>query len=193
MRIIAGNWRSRRLIRPTDKATRPMPDRVREAVFDMLGSHYGCPGRLPSFHVADVFAGGGGNGLEALSRGAASCVFFERGKSAVQALRQNLATLDVGPSATIICRDAWRSGVENHAFRRFDLVFLDPPYDDSEDVSKDGAVGRFLREIGEKHDQAPLIVLHHRTKVTYESDEHVGWQILTRRKIGSNGITVFLR
>lgn len=170
-----------------------MPDRVREAVFDMLGSHFGCPGRMPAVHVADMFAGSGSNGLEALSRGAASCVFFERGKAALEALRENLASLEVGPDATVDRRDAWLSGVENHLARPFELVFLDPPYDQSDDPSKNGEVGRFLVEMSDATPQAPLIVLHHRVKVIFETGEFDGWQILKQRKIGSNGITVFQR
>ena len=108
MRIIGGKWRSRRIHRPDSPATRPVPDRVKESIFNILGNHYDCLGSLPPIRVADVFAGGGSMGLEALSRGAAHCTFFERDRTALAVLRKNFTTLDVKKEATIIARDAWR-------------------------------------------------------------------------------------
>ena len=67
-----------------------MPDRLKEAIFAMLGDYYDCPGELPELHVADVFAGSGSLGLEALSRGASTCYFFERDRKALEMLKINL-------------------------------------------------------------------------------------------------------
>ena len=193
MRIIAGKWRSRRLDRPANNLTRPMPDRVKEAVFDILGSYYHSPGALPSLAVADVFAGSGSLGLEALSRGARSCCFFERDRSAMDALQKNLASLDVGGAATVVTGDAWRSVATRAVDTRFDLVFLDPPYRDSRNNSKDGAVHRCLAAIGTVELPQPLIVLHHEACVSYECFPGDAWRVLTARTYGSNGITCFLR
>src|SRR3989304_6946937 len=102
MRIIGGQWRSRRLLRPETDSTRPMPDRVKQAIFDMLGSRYDDPGALPPLLVADVFAGGGSMGLEALSRGAAFCSFFERDRQALEALCSNIESLGAGQESRVV-------------------------------------------------------------------------------------------
>ncbi|UCC31244.1 MAG: 16S rRNA (guanine(966)-N(2))-methyltransferase RsmD, partial [Phycisphaerales bacterium] len=193
MRIIAGQWRSRRLIRPGTGDTRPMPDRVKEAVFNILGSHYACPGALPPLRVADVFAGSGSMGLEALSRGAASCCFFERHREALDALRQNLDALRVGVAAAIVTRDAWRWAVVDPDGRPFDLIFLDPPYRDSEDTSSQGAVRRYLARLGELEDNTPLVVLHHGARVCFETEPTEPWRVMDRRTLGGNSVTLFAR
>ncbi len=119
MRIIAGRWRGRPLIAPQGQATRPTADRVREALFSMLASRLGT---FEGLQVADLFAGSGALGLEALSRGAAHCVFVEKDRAAVEAIRRNIASL--GAAADVLAR-----GAEHAALPRpVDLAFLDPPY-----------------------------------------------------------------
>ncbi len=119
MRIIAGRWRGRPLIAPQGQDTRPTADRVREALFSMLASRLGS---FEGLQVADLFAGSGALGLEALSRGAAHCVFVENDRRAVDAIRANLASL--GASGEVLAR-----GAEHAALPRpVDLAFLDPPY-----------------------------------------------------------------
>src|SRR6218665_1739038 len=90
MRIISGQWRGRPLDAPKGDATRPTSDRAREGLFSMLASRLGS---LQDLRVADLFAGTGALGLEALSRGAASCTFVEKDKAALDALRANIAKL----------------------------------------------------------------------------------------------------
>src|SRR4051812_18341122 len=90
MRIIAGRWRGRKLIAPAGTATRPTSDRAREALFSMLASRIGS---FEGLRVADLFAGSGALGLEALSRGAAPCVFSKTARAAADATRANLAAL----------------------------------------------------------------------------------------------------
>ena len=119
MRIIAGRWRGRPLIAPQGQATRPTADRVREALFSMLASRLGS---FEGLEVADLFAGSGALGLEALSRGAAHCVFVENDRSAVEAIRANIAALDA--PGEVLAR-----GAEHVPLARpVDLAFLDPPY-----------------------------------------------------------------
>jgi 16S rRNA (guanine966-N2)-methyltransferase len=119
MRIIAGQWRGRPLIAPRGEATRPTADRVREALFSMLASRVGS---FQGLQVADLFAGSGALGLEALSRGAAHCVFVENDRRAVEAIRANIGAL--GASGEVLPR-----GAEHAALPRpVDLAFLDPPY-----------------------------------------------------------------
>ena len=91
MRIIAGDWRGRPLVAPKGEETRPTADRTREALFSMLVSRLGS---FEGLAVADLFAGSGALGMEALSRGAASCLFVEQDRAALDALKSNLAKLD---------------------------------------------------------------------------------------------------
>src|SRR3546814_6311812 len=90
MRIFAGQWRGRPLVAPKGDAPRPTADRTREALFSMLASRLGS---FEDLAIADLFAGSGALGLEALSRGAASCLFVEQDGAALDALRSNVAKL----------------------------------------------------------------------------------------------------
>ncbi|MET3826136.1 16S rRNA (guanine966-N2)-methyltransferase [Sphingomonas sp. PvP055] len=121
MRIIAGEWRGRPLVAPKGDATRPTADRVREALFSMLASRLGS---FEDLSVADLFAGSGALGLEALSRGAASCIFVEQDKPALDALRTNIAKLSA--KADVRAQSVLALG---HAVAPLDLILMDPPYD----------------------------------------------------------------
>jgi 16S rRNA (guanine966-N2)-methyltransferase len=127
MRVVAGDARGRRLQAPPGRATRPTSDRVREAIFDVLGSLLAARGRtLEGARVADLFAGSGALGIEALSRGAASAVFVESDRAAVATIRANLdATGFAGSHATVVATDVarWLRGADHQ-----DLVLCDPPY-----------------------------------------------------------------
>jgi 16S rRNA (guanine966-N2)-methyltransferase len=121
MRIISGQLGGRRLHAPAGDATRPTSDRVREAVFNILGPP------PDGTAVLDLFAGSGAMGLEALSRGAARATFVDRGRPALAALRANIAALGVDDRARVIAADAvtyLRSAPELGAR----WVFIDPPY-----------------------------------------------------------------
>jgi 16S rRNA (guanine966-N2)-methyltransferase len=119
MRIIAGKWRGRPLVAPEGQATRPTSERAREALFSMLASRVGS---FEGLKVADLFAGSGALGLEALSRGAASCIFVEKDRAALDSIRANLARL--GAQADILPASAERVALPHPV----DLAFLDPPY-----------------------------------------------------------------
>ncbi|HEY5711358.1 MAG TPA: 16S rRNA (guanine(966)-N(2))-methyltransferase RsmD [Allosphingosinicella sp.] len=120
MRIIAGAWRGRAIEAPAGTATRPTSDRAREGLFSMLTSRIGS---FEDLAVADLFAGTGAAGLEALSRGAARCTFVETDRAALEALRRNVAKLGAEDRADVRALDATRfSGGPFH------LVLLDPPY-----------------------------------------------------------------
>ena len=120
MRIIAGQWRGRPLIAPKGDTTRPTADRTREALFSMLTSRLGS---FEDLAVADLFAGSGALGLEALSRGAASCLFVEQDKAALDALRANIAKL--GAKADVRAQSVLALGP---ARAPLDLILMDPPY-----------------------------------------------------------------
>ena len=118
MRIIAGSAKGRTIAGPKGLGTRPMTDRAREALFSSLGE------RVQGARALDLYAGSGSLGLEALSRGAGSVVFVEKGSEALTTLRRNVASVGLGGEVI-------RSNVEGFLERcrsNFDLVFVDPPY-----------------------------------------------------------------
>ena len=123
MRIIAGEWRGRKLAAPKGDATRPTADRTRETLFSMLVSRLGS---FEGLMVLDLFAGSGALGLEALSRGAASCLFVEQDADAVKAIRANIDALGARDRATVQTASVMTLGA---ARSTFDLILLDPPYD----------------------------------------------------------------
>lgn len=120
MRIIAGQWRGRAIDAPKGDGTRPTADRTREALFSMLTSRLGS---FEGLAVADLFAGSGALGFEALSRGAASCIFVEQDRAALDALRANAAKL--GFKADIRATSVLTLGP---APAPLDLILMDPPY-----------------------------------------------------------------
>jgi 16S rRNA (guanine966-N2)-methyltransferase len=120
VRIIAGSKRGARIAAPKGLATRPTGDRVREAAFNLIGPVDGAT-------VLDLFAGSGAMGLEALSRGAASATFVESDREACRTIARNLEKLDL-TGARVDCEDA--VGWLRRASRVYDLVLVDPPYED---------------------------------------------------------------
>ena len=127
MRIIAGEFRGRKLLPPATDATRPVTDRVKQSVFDILAPV------LEGAVVYDCFAGTGSMGLECLSRGAKHVTFFEAERTAATRLKTNIATLKVEPRSTVVAGDLFRWFTHSTPREPATLVFLDPPY-------------RFLRE-----------------------------------------------
>lgn len=128
MRIISGQYRGRNLVAPPGLSTRPTADRVRQALFDVL-AHAPFAPDLNEARVIDLFAGSGALGLEALSRGAAYCLFVETDEAARGAIRTNLDALNLLGAGRVHRRDAAdlgpRPATDGAAF---DLAFLDPPY-----------------------------------------------------------------
>lgn len=122
MRIISGTWRSRALVAPKGDTTRPTADRTRETLFSMLNSRLGS---FEELAVLDLFAGSGALGLEALSRGVASCTFVEHDAAALKALETNIEKLGAKAKS-----DIRRSSVLSlgSAIKPFDLILMDPPY-----------------------------------------------------------------
>jgi len=121
MRVVAGEFGGRKLVAPDGMTTRPTTDKVREAVFNSLVAQ----GIVEDAAVVDLFAGSGALGIEALSRGATRCIFVERDRNALLALRANVAALRIEDRATIVTSDvmAWVP-----AMRGVDLALIDPPY-----------------------------------------------------------------
>ncbi len=138
MRVIAGTFRSRLLTAPPGQRTRPTSDRLRETLFNVLAPW------LPGAHFADLYAGSGAVGIEALSRGAAHGTFMERAPAALTALQNNLRALDLSTKSTVIGRPVARALADAATSRQsFDLIFLDPPYEAAEEYTATfAALGR---------------------------------------------------
>ena len=120
MRVVAGSLKGRRLQSPRGKETRPTQDRVREALFSVLG-------RVEGARVLDLFAGSGALAIEALSRGAAAATFVDSSRPAVAAIRRNLAELELSAEVRHQTAEAFLARARRE-HRQYDLVFLDPPY-----------------------------------------------------------------
>lgn len=128
MRVIAGRFRGRALVAPSGLSTRPTADRVRQALFDVL-SHAPFAPDLNGARVMDLFAGSGALGIEAISRGAAFCLFVETDEQARGAIRTNLDALGLIGSGRVHRRDATDLGQRPASDGApFDIAFLDPPY-----------------------------------------------------------------
>jgi 16S rRNA (guanine966-N2)-methyltransferase len=173
VRVIGGELRGRRLVAPAGTQVRPTSDRVREAVFDILFSLGGVDG----LQVADLFAGSGALGIEALSRGASSVTFVDHSPEALAAVRGNLASVGLGDAeregeATVIRADVdpWVATTA----ARYDLILCDPPYDYQ---GWETLVARL---------PADLAVLESGTEITAPS----GWGVIKTKRYGSTIVTV---
>ncbi len=129
MRVIAGTYRGRTLKAPPGAATRPTSDRVREALFSILGA------RVDDARVLDLFAGSGALGLEALSRGARAVTFVDDAAAAIRAIRANLDALKADAEVHKIDAIRFISAASGNA-AQYDLVFLDPPYRQAERLAR---------------------------------------------------------
>jgi 16S rRNA (guanine966-N2)-methyltransferase len=152
MRVIAGKYRSRRLIAPTGVETRPTSDRLRETLFNVVA------GSVPDSVWLDLFAGSGAVGIEALSRGARMVHFVESSSRAVRAIRANLATLGITRGFDIVDREAMMAlrRIENQQ-PAADFCFLDPPYRQTGDYEQ---VLTFLSNSGVLQPEGLVIAEH---------------------------------
>ncbi len=152
MRVIAGTYRSRIIEAPKGMETRPTGDRMRERLFNILAT------QVPGNRVADLFAGSGAIGIEAISRGAGFVLFVEKAEAAVTTIRSNLASLGIRSGFTISATSV--VAALRKADAPFDLVFLDPPYEQAADY------GETLRLLAEDAPRllAPraMVVVEHR-------------------------------
>ena len=180
MRIIAGAYKGKRLVTPRGDTTRPTADQVRIALMDTLMPW------LPQARLLDLFAGAGGVGLEALSRGAAHVTFVERDARAVGALRDNVAAVGVGTAARVVRDDVPRAlAALARAGERFSLVFLDPPYDTELTTLTLTALGD-----GAVLGEGALVVAQHLTKRAPAPQSGVLTAFRTRR-FGETTLTFF--
>jgi 16S rRNA (guanine966-N2)-methyltransferase len=170
MRIVAGSRKGHRIEAPKGTKTRPTSDFVRETAFNLIGPVDGAS-------VIDLFAGSGAMGLEALSRGAGSCVFVESDRDACRAINANLDKLRL--EARVLCRDVL--SVLSTETGPYDLVLLDPPYD----YEADDRLASHLKRI-----LAPDGLVVYETAAATEP-ELQGLRVRTSRRYGSKRLTLF--
>jgi 16S rRNA (guanine966-N2)-methyltransferase len=174
VRVVAGLYGGRRLVAPPGSETRPTSDRVREALFSILGS------AVEGAHVLDLYAGSGALGIEALSRGAASAVFVDHSQKATAAIRTNLDVLGID---AVVRRAEARAALRPPPASPYpyDLVFLDPPY------RHDAGLGRELSE-------ALPPVLAPGARIVSESDRRepleLAFQLVDERRYGHTVIRI---
>jgi len=125
MRVIGGRSRGRRLVAKLPRSVRPTSDRVRESIFDILGSHGGVEG----LSVVDLFCGSGALGVEALSRGASSATFVDLDSDALDAVRENLDAVGLAAEPVSLVRAVLPHWLQRPGAPAFDLALCDPPYD----------------------------------------------------------------
>ena len=148
MRVIGGEFRSRRLKSLPGLNTRPTPDRLRETLFDVLAPH------IPDRVFLDVYAGTGAVGIEALSRGARRAIFVDNRRAAVDVIRENLAALGLDNRAEVFTSKAASVLQRVHA----DIAFLDPPYEMSTEYEASMAAL--------DPSETPLVILQHSSRFT---------------------------
>ena len=172
MRVIGGEFRSRRLKSIPGLDTRPTPDRLRETLFDILGP------QIVGVVFMDAYAGTGAVGIEALSRGAARAVFIERSKNAARVIQENLASLGIEDRAQIVTAPV----ASSLARCRADVVFLDPPYERETEYA---AVMALLGE-----NPSALVIMQHSVRLT--PGETYGALRKNRMiKQGDNALTIY--
>lgn len=181
MRVIAGEFKGRRLVTAKGLETRPILDRVKESLFSILTQE------IPNTRVLDLFCGSGTLAIESLSRGASSAVMVDISRRARVAAERNIVTLGIEDRIELIGGDACRA-IRKLAGReeRFDLIFVDPPY-------FKGFAGPVLATIREGNvlaDRGLLVLRHHKKEVPEENA--AGWAVVRRRKI-SDAILTFFR
>ena len=131
MRIISGDLRGKKILDPLDKSTRPLKDMVRESIFNIIEHSKNESVTIKNANVLDFFSGTGSFGIECLSRGARRVIFFENYKESIKILKKNIDLLSLNEKIKIIEEDSYNLQKTNLGLKKFDLIFLDPPFKDS--------------------------------------------------------------
>jgi 16S rRNA (guanine966-N2)-methyltransferase len=176
MRIIAGEWRGRKLVAPPGRETRPTADRTRETLFSMLASRLGS---FEALRVADLYAGSGALGLEALSRGAAHATFVETDRAAIKAIDANVEALNVRDRVAVRAMSA----AALPAAEPFDLVFADPPYAPGSGT----AAAQAVVQAGWLAPGGWMAIETHRGDAATPPG---GWEVMAERDVGRARITL---
>lgn len=185
MRIIAGTKRGMKLLSPETKETRPITDRVKQSLFDVL-SNYDL---LSGARVADLFCGVGSLGLEAMSRGAAFVTFVEMNGEVIEVLEKNIAKAGFGERSKVVHASAFRVGAPIGAGKRYDLVFVDPPYATTQEVAGGPSLADLLGILGGQVVPGGVAVVRtHRSVVLLE--DYGLFHAVDRRRWGTMAVVL---
>ena len=186
MRIIAGTKRGMNLLSPKTMVSRPITDRVKESLFSVLHSYELPAGAI----VADLFSGVGSLGLEALSRGAQFVVFVEQDREIIATLKKNIEKAGFVEESKVIRADAFRIGtVADIDGKKYDLVFVDPPYTSSINVQPGSPLAGLLEVLGDRITGDGVVVV--RTALDVALPEQYGrLQVAERRRWGTMAVTI---
>ena len=160
MRIIGGNLRGRKILAPTDKSTRPLRDLVRESIFNIIEHSKNEFVNLNRAKVLDLFSGTGSFGIECISRGAETVIFFENYTNSIKVLKKNLNLLKLNKHSKIIEKDTYNISQSQLNLKKFDLIFLDPPF-------KDNKINQLIEKIKKMKitSKDSLIIIHRNKKI----------------------------
>ena len=128
MRIISGKYRSKKILQPRDKATRPLKDLTKESIFNIIAHSNKFNVVLEDSNILDLFSGVGSFGLECLSRGSAKSTFVENYKEVLIILKKNISSLNYEKEAIVIEKDILKTLDYKNFKEKFDIIFMDPPY-----------------------------------------------------------------
>jgi 16S rRNA (guanine966-N2)-methyltransferase len=179
MRIISGTSRGRRLLTPRRQSIRPTSDRVKESIFNILGQ------KVVDKVVLDLFAGTGNLGIEALSRGAKSVIFVEKGRQALQLIQKNFSQCAMGKRCEIIPLDVNRAlGILKLREKSFDIILMDPPYET-------GLIRKTLLKLNKEriYKEDSILAIEHSRREPLP-DGLGGWDLIRQRRIGDTIISL---
>lgn len=199
MRIIAGTKKGMNLFSPKTIISRPITDRVKESLFDVLYNHDLPEGKI----VADLFCGVGSLGLEALSRGAEFVTFVEKDPKIIEILNRNVEKAGFVKQSKVVRANAFKIGAPSAAtaveisnfkfqilnFKGYDLVFVDPPYADTKNVQKDSPLGGLMVILSEQVALDGIVVVRTDSKI-FLMERYGCFQMIDRRRWGSMSVTI---
>jgi len=186
MRIIAGTKRGMKLVSPETDVTRPITDRVKESLFNVLQNY----GLLAGARVADLFCGVGSLGLEALSRGAASATFVEKDPGVIAVLDKNIAKAGFGAQSHIVRASAFLAGAPvGPGGPRYDLVFVDPPYASTQEVGAHSFLADLLQGLQDQVVARGVVVVRTHRRVAVLED-YGPFHAVDRRRWGTMSIVL---
>jgi len=185
MRIIAGAKRGMKLFSPETKETRPITDRVKQSLFDVLVNY----DLLSGARAADLFCGVGSLGLEALSRGAAFVTFVEKNGEVIEVLEKNIEKAGFGERSRVVLASAFRVGAPVVAGERYDLVFVDPPYASTREVGNGSSLADLFDVLQNQVNPRGIVVVRtHRSVAVL--DDYGPFHVVDRRQWGTMAVVL---
>ena len=184
MRIIAGDKRGMKLFSPTTDISRPITDRVKESLFNVLQKYDLPAGKI----VADLFSGVGSLGLEALSRGAGFVTFVEKDQKIADILRKNIEKAGLAACSKVIKADAFKIGAPV-AENKYDLVFVDPPYAQTAQTGENSPLGKLMNILADQVTSGGFVIVRTHEDV-HLPDKYSRFTVIERRQWGTMTIAI---